>query len=231
MSIVGFNDFEWAALLEPHITTVAQDTDRIGEHVVEELLKHILPSDGGTSGPSTDKHAHIVVPTELRVRASTIGIGRGPFGEKAASLDQLQLTDGEKKQIREGKYTAAISFHYTGKAWMSLHEQGIKDIFNALGISLLAVTDAHFDPVMQSKQLNSLLSLEPDILISIPTDSVKTSAAFKKIAASKTKLVLITNVPNGLTPKDYVSCVSVNERSHGRRAGTWFGRIYAASTI
>ena len=223
LSIVGFNDFEWAALLEPHITTVAQDTDRIGEHVVEELLKHILPSDGGTSGPSTDKHAHIVIPTELRVRASTIGIGRGPFGEKAASLDQLQLTDGEKKQIREGKYTAAISFHYTGKAWMSLHEQGIKDIFNALGISLLAVTDAHFDPVMQSKQLNSLLSLEPDILISIPTDSVKTSAAFKKIAASKTKLVLITNVPNGLTPKDYVSCVSVNERSHGRQAGRGLG--------
>ena len=65
--------------------------------------------------------------------------------------------------------------------------------------------------------------MEPDILISIPTDSVKTSAAFKKIAASKTKLVLITNVPNGLTPKDYVSCVSVNERSHGRQAGRGLG--------
>jgi ribose transport system substrate-binding protein len=65
--------------------------------------------------------------------------------------------------------------------------------------------------------------MEPDILISIPTDTEKTSATFKKIASSKTKLILIANIPEGLNPKDYVTCVSVNERSHGRNAGYGLG--------
>jgi len=133
------------------------------------------------------------------------------------------LSDADKKVIQSGHYTAAIAFHYTGKAWMRLHEQGIKDIFSSLGISILAVTDAHFDPEMQSKQLESLLSFEPDVIITLPTDNIKTAPVFKKIAQSKTKLVLITNVPSGLTTDDYVTCVSVNERSYGRSIGRGLG--------
>jgi ribose transport system substrate-binding protein len=227
ISIVGFNDFEWAPLHTPAITTVAQNSEKIAIEAAETLLAHInaVENNDGENLKLTSyrENKKIVVPTELRVRQSTIGIGRGPFGEKAASPELLRLSDAEEKLIRDGNYTAAISFHYTGKAWMSLHEQGIKDVFNSLGISLIAITDAHFDPVLQSKQLESLLSLEPDILISIPTDNSKTSNAFKKVAKSKTKLVLITNIPNGLTPKDYVTCVSVNERNHGRIVGRGLG--------
>jgi ribose transport system substrate-binding protein len=227
LSVVGFNDFEWASLHTPAITTVAQNSEKIAVEAAEALLARINTAENSDEPnlklSPNGEHKKIVVPTELRVRESTIGIGRGPFGEKAASPELLHLTDAEKKLIRDGNYTAAVSFHYTGKAWMNLHEQGIKDVFNSLGISLIAITDAHFDPVLQSKQLESLLSLEPDILISIPTDNTKTSNAFKKVAKSKTKLVLITNVPNGLTPKDYVTCVSVNERNHGRLLGRGLG--------
>ena len=35
--------------------------------------------------------------------------------------------------------------------------------------------------------------------------------------------MLITNVPEGLTPRDYVSCISVNERSHGDNMGRGLG--------
>ncbi|PLR87124.1 LacI family DNA-binding transcriptional regulator [Bacillus sp. V33-4] len=227
ISVVGFNDFEWAQLHTPAITTVAQETEKIANEAVDILLERINATESQDEVQlklaSHVEHKKIVVPTELRVRQSTIGIGRGPFGEKAASPDLLQLSDAEKKLIRDGNYTAAVSFHYMGKAWTSLHEQGIKDVFNSLGISLIAITDAHFDPVMQSKQLESLLTLEPDVLISIPTDNKKTANAFKKVAKSKTELVLITNVPNGLTPNDYVACVSVNERNHGRIVGRGLG--------
>ena len=35
--------------------------------------------------------------------------------------------------------------------------------------------------------------------------------------------MLITNVPEGLTPKDYISCISVNERAHGDSMGRGLG--------
>lgn len=226
LSVVGFNDFEWAPLHNPPITTIAQNTLKIAENAANIIIERIRENDNDNAMHYSDSelgYKKIIIPTELIVRGSTSGIGRGPFGEKASSIDDLQLTNANRKQIKAGNYTAAISFHYTGKSWMQLHEQAIKDVFNSLGVSLLAITDAHFDPVMQCKQLEGLLTLEPDIIIAIPTDSVKTAEIFKKIANSKTKLVLITNVPNEFSVDDYVTCVSVNERSHGRFAGRGLG--------
>lgn len=58
----------------------------------------------------------------------------------------------------------------------------------------------------------------------IPTDNRATAEAFRKIADSDIKFDLITNVPGGLKPKDYVTCVSVNERSHGQNMGHCYGK-------
>lgn len=51
--------------------------------------------------------------------------------------------------------------------------------------------------IYKNKQIDSLLSLEPDIFIAIPTDTAKTAEAFKKIVDSPSQLILITNVPKG----------------------------------
>lgn len=227
LSVIGFGDFDWAPLFTPPITVVSQDIKQIASLACQNLLEKIKVAesdDKNTSQPSIKtSSSKISVPVNLKIRSSTRGIGRGPFGEIAASPEVLHLSSSDIKLVQSGHYTAAISFHYTGKAWMQLHEQGIKDVFNNLGISLLAITDAHFDPVMQSKQLESILTLEPDVIISIPTDNIKVAPAFKKIAKSNTKLVLITNVPKGLTTNDYVTCVSVNERSNGCCAARGLG--------
>lgn len=45
MALVGFDDFEWADVFSPRLTTVAQDADRIGQQAVERLLWRI--SSGG----------------------------------------------------------------------------------------------------------------------------------------------------------------------------------------
>ena len=62
-----------------------------------------------------------------------------------------------------------------------------RNIFDKFNIQIIAVVDAHFDPELQSKQLRSLKLLEPDILISIPTDTKITSRAYHEIASGKTK--------------------------------------------
>lgn len=223
LSIVSFNESDWVTLHTPQITTVEQDTKEFARRAVEILMERIAESGFAKKDSKKTEYQTTVLPTKLCVRASTCGIGRGPFGEKAETADALILSDNEAEVIRKKNYTAAISFHYAGKAWMKLHQDGIKDIFDNFGISLIAITDAHFDPQLQCKQLDSLRLLEPDIIIAIPTDNNQTSEAFQRIVDSNSKLILIANVPEGLTPKDYVSCVSTNEHSHGRNMGTGLG--------
>ena len=223
LSIVSLNDPEWAPLMTPELTCVDKQPRQFAQAAADLLFQRMargemadLPSPGHPYRTKT-------LPSLLNVRNSTCGIGRGPFGEKAENASVLALSGKEKEKLRQKQYTAAISFHYMGKAWMGLQEKGIKKIFDELGISLIAVTDAHFSAELQCKQLESIRFLKPDILISIPVDTKDTAAAFRAIADSDTRLVLITNVPEGLTPRDYISCISVNERSHGDNMGRGLG--------
>lgn len=216
ISVISMNDFEWSSLLAPELTCIDRQPPVCSSLAFKALMRRI-------QGEEAD-FQHVTLPVRLNVRNSTCGIGRGPFGEKAESTEVLELSEMEKEQIRSRNYTAAISFHYTGKAWMQLIEKGIKKIFKELGISLIAVTDAHFEASMQCRQLESIHFLSPDLLIAIPVDTQKTAEAFQKVVQSNTKLVLITNIPDGIAPGDYVSCVSVNEYSHGRNMGLGLGK-------
>lgn len=218
ISIIGYDDYEWGARFYPALTSVAQYPDRIGKTALDVLFEII----SGVKEKPSIRRISIV----LNIRESTQIIGRGPFGEKSESPGVLALSESEIEKVRSKNYSAAISFHYSGKAWTRLIELGIKDVFNKLGFKLLAVTDAHFDANLQCKQIDGLLLQEPDIIISIPTDEKVTAPSYQKVVKSKTKLVFIDNVPNGLVHGDYVTCVSVNEREMGYNAGKMLGLCF-----
>lgn len=223
LSIVSLNDPEWAPLMTPELTCVDKQPRQFALAAADLLFQRMARGEMADLPSSTQPYRTKTLPSLLNVRNSTCGIGRGPFGEKAENASVLALSGKEKEKLRQKQYTAAISFHYMGKAWMGLQEKGIKKIFDELGISIIAVTDAHFNAELQCKQLESIRFLKPDILISIPVDTKDTAAAFRAIADSDTRVVLITNVPEGLTPRDYISCISVNERSHGDNMGRGLG--------
>ena len=220
ISVVGCNVEEWAEVCFTPLTSIAANANTIGEKAVDVLLAQL--DDSFSMEGSLPKENNL--PVQLIVRNSTKAIGRGPFGEQAGSPDDLELTKEEIDAIKKCSYSVAISFHYSDKAWSRLHEQGIRDTCNNLGIRVLAITNAHFDPELQIKQHESLLNMNPDVLISIPTDEDKTAESYRRIADSDTKLVLITNVPKGLTQKDYISCISVNERENGSVCGRMLGK-------
>ena len=220
LSVVCFNDFSWATLINPPTTTVKQDVDQICKEAflcIQDRIKEIQTQSEKSEAKT------ILLPNQLCVRRSTSGIGRGPFGERAGDISDLVLTEEEQEECQRHTFTAAMSFHYSGKSHSLLLEEGIRNIFDKFNIQIIAVVNAHFDPELQSKQLRSLKLLEPDILISIPTDTKITSQAYHEIASGKTKMIFMSNIPNGFKANDYVSCISVNERSHGRNIGRGLG--------
>lgn len=210
VSIICLGDFDWAPLYKPAISTIPIGRAKIAKYAAERLIPQI-------SQNKIVPAAKEIFPTKLFLRASTAGIPRGPFGERGAELSDLQLTASEKTTIIEGKHSAAISFHYTGCAFDHLLLKGLKDVFRPLGINLISIADAHFDPTLQSKQLESFSHLQPSIVIGMPTDDSLTSEPFRNLMGTS-KLVFLGHVPQGFAPKDYVSCISVNDREYGRYA-------------
>lgn len=140
----------------------------------------------------------------------------GPKGERATNAKILSLTDEEIAKVREGNYTAAVCFHYSGDDWSRAQQEGLKDTFDKLGIRILAVTDANFKVEQQVSDIESVLALEPDILVSIPVDPVSTAPAFKRAADAGVKIIYMDNCPvDQEHGKDYASIVSADNYGNG----------------
>lgn len=143
-------------------------------------------------------------------------MSKGPHGEEASSAQDLILTDEEITKIKEGKYKAAICFHYGGNDWSKAQLAGLTDRFNELGIEIIATTDADFDPAQQTSDIETVMASKPDILISIPTDAVATEKAYQEAAAAGAKIVFMDNCPpNMKAGTDYVSVVSADNYGNG----------------
>lgn len=68
VSILGFDDFEWAANFSPRLTTVAQPTYEIGRQAMRMLLGKLTGSSDQSEAPI---NSPVVLKAELRIREST----------------------------------------------------------------------------------------------------------------------------------------------------------------
>jgi ribose transport system substrate-binding protein len=141
---------------------------------------------------------------------------RGPHGEKGVLATTITLSPSEVEKVKGMHATAAIALHYGGNDWSAAQVAGLKHEFAALGIRVIAVTDAKFEANTQVSDIQTLLAKKPSIIVSIPVDPVATAKAYKQAAAAGVKLVFMDNVPNGMTAgKDYVSDVSADNYGNG----------------
>ncbi len=140
----------------------------------------------------------------------------GPNGETPSGFETTEVSEEDLATIKAGKFTAAIVMHYGGNDWATAQIEGLKSEFARLGIEVVAVTDADFKPEKQVSDIETVMALKPDIIVSIPTDPVATAAAFKKASAAGIKLVFMDNVPAGMVGgTDYVSVVSADNKGNG----------------
>jgi len=143
-------------------------------------------------------------------------LARGPHGEEPSPASVADLTEYEVEQIQGLGATAAIVLHYGGNDWATAQVAGLRARFEELGIEVVAVTDADFNPNQQVSDIETVMAMDPDIIVSIPTDPVATSAAYQAAADAGIKLVFMDNVPKDLVAgTDYVSAVSADNYGNG----------------
>ncbi|MPM03484.1 HTH-type transcriptional repressor PurR [bioreactor metagenome] len=217
VSVIGFGDEEWSEIVTPPLTMLKQNTREIALQEVDLLLRKI--------DNYSDASPEIKVPMDLSIQQSTQVIGKGPFGERTVSPEELTISTEEAEKLRSSNYKVAISFHYGGTAWARLYENGIQNIFDKYGISIISTTDARFDPLLQVVQLEGLRLQQPDAIIAIPVDDEVTAKKFQSIS-EEVKLIFMSNVPEGMEKNQYASCVSVNERENGQNVALLLGNYF-----
>ena len=79
VSVLGFDDFDWAANFSPRLTSVAQPTLEMGKQAMQMLLRKMQSVREGVCG---EEEKVEVLKAELRVRDSTAA----PFPEKVYSI-------------------------------------------------------------------------------------------------------------------------------------------------
>ncbi|NPV87327.1 MAG: substrate-binding domain-containing protein [Anaerolineae bacterium] len=140
----------------------------------------------------------------------------GPRGETPTAASEVALSEEDLAKIKEMKAKAAIVLHYAGNDWSSAQVAGLKSQFEKMGVEVVAVTDAGFKPEKQVSDIETVLAMKPNIIVSIPTDPVATASAYKSAADAGVKLVFMDNVPNEVEQgKDYVSVVSADNYGNG----------------
>ena len=164
----------------------------------------------GMSGPA------FADPDSALAKLQETVLSKGPSGEDPSPASSVKLSDDELAKIKGMNATAAIVMHYGGNDWSRAQINGLQTEFAALGIKVIAVTDAGFKPEKQVADIETIMAQKPSIIVSIPTDPTATAAAYKAAAEAGVKLVFMDNVPAGFKAgKDYVSVVSADNYGNG----------------
>lgn len=157
--------------------------------------------------------------TNAPIRSSkTVGTTVGPSGEPATPAAALELTPQDVAKVRAGNYTAAFLWHENAD-FTSAVSAGARDVFDRLGVDLIAEASANFDAARQKDQLETVEAKNPSVLLTLPVDPIVTAPAYKQAAREGAKIVLLSIVPQGMKQgRDYVNVVTDDLFQMGKRA-------------
>ncbi|MCU1489569.1 MAG: hypothetical protein JWM85_974 [Acidimicrobiaceae bacterium] len=187
----------------PHGATARPHQSALASIIAAELKGQIPPA----------AKAELNSPVPLTVGQAVPGY---PHGVKASSANIFQFTSADMAKLKAGHYTAAIAMHLANAAWPELQVKGISTTLAKFGIKVVATTQANGVASTQVSQLGTLIARKPTAIFSIPVDPVSESSVYKQVSKAGIKLILLDNVPSGLTPgKQYVTIVSADNGGNG----------------
>ncbi|NTS78187.1 substrate-binding domain-containing protein [Catenovulum sp. SM1970] len=139
---------------------------------------------------------------------------------QAAQSTDVTVSQAQAADIKAKQLTAALVWHGSS-SWVSAVTRGAEDAFADLGIKVVAITDAQFDPAKQVADLENVTALKPDIILSLSVDGTSTQASYRKAISGGAELVLLSNpIPGFEQGKDYVGIVTDDMLGMGKAAAT-----------
>ena len=140
----------------------------------------------------------------------------GPRGERAASLQKLELTDHEVERAKAARFKVGVVLHTLDSDWARQQVDGITATLRDYGAGVVDIIDCEFAVARQIASLDAMIGRRPDAIISIPVDDTETAEAHRRVGEAGITLVLMDSAPRGLQPgRDYAAVVSADNRANG----------------
>jgi len=128
------------------------------------------------------------------------------------------VSDDKVTAVRAANYTAALLWHDQSD-FVNAVTSGASDEFARLGIEVVAITSAGFDAAKQRSDIETALTRNPSIILSLPLDPVTSAAAFEEAKNAGVALVFLSNLPAGYQhPADYAAIVTDDLFQMGKQA-------------
>lgn len=160
-------------------------------------------------------------------------VGMGPNGEKPGTEADVALTSEELEKVKSSKFKVAIAMQTMDIDFSKVLVAGMKSAFDEAGVEVIAITDAGWKPEKQIADIENLIQLKPDAILSVPSDGVATAATYAKVSKAGIKLGLFDTIPKGLKyPEDYQAGVGPDAAGLGQIAAQLLAtRIPQGGTI
>ena len=143
---------------------------------------------------------------------------KGPNGETGTSADDITLTQEQSDEIKGQNLKAAMLWAGASE-WYNAMTDGAKAEFEKMGIEVVAISDAQFDPSKQATDIETSMALQPDIILTLPVDPVSGTRAFQPAVDAGCKIVFADNGVDDYKAGDqYVSIVTGDQYGMGRAA-------------
>ncbi|WP_380057424.1 substrate-binding domain-containing protein [Falsihalocynthiibacter sp. SS001] len=156
----------------------------------------------------------------LLAASNTMGFAEttGPNGETATPSSAVVVSDEQVAAVKAEGYTAALLWHDQSD-FVNAVTAGASDEFERLGIEIVAETSAGFDAAKQRSDIETAMTKEPNIILSLPLDPVTSAAAFQEAKEAGVALSFLSNLPAGYEhPADYAAIVTDDLFQMGKQA-------------
>jgi len=176
-------------------------------------------SSGASSKPTDSSSSPAAEEPELDI--SRI-YGLSPDGEEATLSTALNLTQEDLAKIAEGNYRVAICMHQVDNDVNAMKVDIIKKVLANSGVEVITVTDGQSSVEQMVNNLETVISMKPDLIISIAYDVNAMVPIFQQVRDAGIKLVFFECAPTGFVPgKDYYALVSTDYFGSGRFAAEY----------
>ena len=178
------------------------------------------PAEEAAEEPAEEAAVEVITSADIGVDCSiyTREFPSDPLGNEGVSAEDITLTDEEIAEVKEGSYTAALLWGGSSE-WYNGANRGIQKVFDELGIEIVMIGDAQYDQAKQATEVETVLALDPDIIIALPVDPISAAQAFQPVVDKGKVLVLDENHIEGYSPGvEYVGIVSGDTFMVGRQA-------------
>lgn len=148
---------------------------------------------------------------------------RGPNNEIPVSYEDVIINQKEIEKLKAMNLTAAVVMHMSSD-WVNALVSGVESEFKKLNIKIISKTYANLDSNQQRVDIENVLILNPDIIISLVLDPVSGEETFRLALEKGVTLVFISNIPSNFThPNDYASIVTDDLFGMGKNIAEMIG--------